>query len=334
MSKNNSATVLVIGAGIAGLTAARMLTQKGYDSLVLDKGRGVGGRLATRRIGKGRFDHGAQYFTARDAKFLRWLREWEDAGVVNAWSNGFPTPHLPAGEGHARYRSAAGMTAIAKYLAQDLKVRLQTQVMDVTREHGRWLAHTDDGVVFEGQALLLTPPLPQSIALLDAGKFELSARERRDLKRIEYDRCLALMVLFAGPSRLPSPGGLRFPGGAIAWIGDNYQKGVSPDEYAVTIHASPAYSRRRWDDDAEEIAAELLERGANWLHPEMVEWQLHRWRYARPTSIYAKPLLLVDGEAPLALAGDAFGGPRVEGAALSGDAAAAALFHALAGIQP
>ena len=43
---------IVIGAGIAGLLAARQLAEAGRDVTVLDKGRGVGGRLATRRIGE------------------------------------------------------------------------------------------------------------------------------------------------------------------------------------------------------------------------------------------------------------------------------------------
>ena len=42
--------VVVVGAGVAGLTAARSLAAFS-DVVVVDKGRGVGGRLATRRIG-------------------------------------------------------------------------------------------------------------------------------------------------------------------------------------------------------------------------------------------------------------------------------------------
>ena len=55
---------IVIGAGMAGLTAATVLQNSAqWDVLVLDKGRGVGGRMATRRLGEGgKADHGAQYF--------------------------------------------------------------------------------------------------------------------------------------------------------------------------------------------------------------------------------------------------------------------------------
>jgi hypothetical protein len=118
-------------------------------------------------------------------------------------------------------------------------------------------------------------------------------------------------------------------GSKIAWIADNHQKGISPDGYAVTIHAAPHYSRQKWADDAHTVAADLLAEAAAWLGSEIVEWQLHRWRYAQPTTTYAQPSLLLPQAPPLAFAGDAFGGPRVEGAALSGRAAAQALLATL-----
>ncbi|MBD3256947.1 FAD-dependent oxidoreductase, partial [candidate division GN15 bacterium] len=38
---------VVVGAGAAGLTCARRIADAGMSVLVLDKGRGVGGRMAT-----------------------------------------------------------------------------------------------------------------------------------------------------------------------------------------------------------------------------------------------------------------------------------------------
>ena len=64
--------IIIIGAGMAGLTCARRLTYAGMDVRILDKGRGIGGRLATRRTDTGlTFDHGAQYVTARGPGFQR-----------------------------------------------------------------------------------------------------------------------------------------------------------------------------------------------------------------------------------------------------------------------
>ncbi len=325
MKQQNQSPILIIGAGIAGLTAAALLQEVGLPVLVLDKGRGVGGRMATRRFGHGRFDHGAQYFTARDETFQQSVVGWQAAGIATVWAHGFAAGDEPPGTGHPRYRGVAGMTSIPKYLAKALDVQLQTRVTAAAREGDSWLAQTESGPTFAGQALLLTPPVPQSLALLAAGQVSLPSDTAKDLQALTYNPCLALMVLLAGPSRLPAPGGLRLEKSKIAWMADNHQKGISPAGYALTIHAHPDYSRQRWDDDASEIAADLLVEAAAWLDSEVVEWQLQRWRYAQPLTTYAKPTLLLPGTLPLVFAGDAFGGPRVEGAALSGLAAAQAM---------
>jgi hypothetical protein len=57
----------------------------------------------------------------------------------------------------------------------------------------------------------------------------------------------------------------------------------------------------------------------------VTEFQVHAWRYCKPIQILPTTTLMLSQNPPLFLAGDAFGGPRVEGAALSGWAAAEAL---------
>ena len=74
--------VLIIGAGLAGLSAANKLKHAGHNVLIIDKGRGIGGRLAGRRIGDASFDHGAQFFTAREASFKATVEGWIEAGVA------------------------------------------------------------------------------------------------------------------------------------------------------------------------------------------------------------------------------------------------------------
>ena len=60
---------IIIGAGLSGLVAAHELVKNNWEVLVLDKGRGVGGRLATRRAAEAKFDHGAQYFSTKTPDF-------------------------------------------------------------------------------------------------------------------------------------------------------------------------------------------------------------------------------------------------------------------------
>jgi renalase len=324
----NPSSCLIIGAGLAGLLAAHQLQVAGFEVTVLDKGRGVGGRMATRRMAgpspePAVFDYGAQFFTVRDPAFGRWVDAWQAAGIVSEWSRGFATADGSYyADGHPRYRCPAGMTAIAKALAQTLPVQLNQRVAAVSPGGPGWLVTTDAGRQFEAQALVLTPPVPQSLALLDAGDFALPLADRQHLEQISYEPCIALLALLAAPSRMPEPGGMWPIGEPIAWLADNYHKGVSPVPGAVTIHAGPEFSQANWDADDGRIIDRLLDAAGEWLGDDLLTAQIQRWRYSKPVQTYPEPFLAFSRPAPLILAGDAFAGPRVEGAALSGLAAA------------
>lgn len=311
--------VVVIGAGIAGLTAARSLGQR-RRVVVVDKGRGVGGRLATRRIGDAVFDHGAQFFTVRSGDFEAMVDIWLAEGAAAPWFD-----HLPAnGEEpsrHIRHRGVPTMTAIAKAAAAGVDVRTSTMVEAVALEGDAWRVVLVDGRALTADAVVLTSPVPQSLALLDAGGVILTAADRDALERIEYDPCLAALVPLEGPSGIAAPGGQRGDGAPIAWMADNQSKGVSPVP-AVTIHASGELSRQRWDAPADAVVADLVAAAGLDSAPVEGAAQLMRWRYAQPTVLHDARCLRAGAVAPLVFAGDAFGEARVEGAALSGVAAA------------
>ncbi len=312
--------VLVIGAGMAGLTAAAELQRAGLRVLVVDKGRGVGGRLATRRIDGATFDHGAQFITTRDPRFAGVLEQGRQNGAMEEWCHGF----AGAADGQARWRGKPAMSAVAKHLALGLDLLLETPVAALRQAGNRWRAETTTGRTFTAGAMILTPPVPQSIALLDEGGIVLAPEMRARLAAIEYERCLAVMAVLDGPSRIPPPGGLAPADGPIAWLADNQLKGISA-EPAVTIHATHAFSLEHWDQDRQESGRALLDAAAPWLGAEIRTFQVHGWRYSKPMRVDEELCVLVSQSPPLMLAGDAFAGPRVEGAALSGWAAAEAI---------
>ncbi len=317
---------IVVGAGIAGLLAARALRSRGIDVTVVDKGRGVGGRMATRRVENAVFDHGAQFFTVRSERFRALVDGWLADGLAVEWARGFAGPDgAPRSDGHPRYRGAHGMTSIPKALADGLNVRTAERVVSARADGAQWAVDTDKDARLTADALILTPPVPQALALLDAGEHPLPHRARLALDALDYAPCIALLALLWEPARVPAPGGLQLESDPVAWIGDNTQKGISPEAYAVTVHASAPFSRAYWNADSDLIASLLLEAAGPWLGGRVKSWQLHRWRYSQPTRTHDAPCLLVEGPPPLVFAGDAFAGPKIEGAALSGLAAADSL---------
>ncbi|MGL4465200.1 MAG: NAD(P)/FAD-dependent oxidoreductase [Planctomycetia bacterium] len=319
---------LVIGGGAAGLTAARALQATGWTVLVVDKGRGAGGRLATRRVEAvdgvpldppAVFDYGAQYFTARDPRFLAMTREWQSAGVVRVWADGFGAT---AGAAEARYAAVGGMRAVAKHLAQGLEVRTGVRVTSLKREPTGWSAAIEGGETLSADAIVLTPPAPQSLELLAAGDAPLTPDERSVLEGIAYDPCWAGLAVLAGASGLPEPGGLHVGDGPIRWLADNTMKGVSRAAgSAVTIHAAPDFTRRHWDDPPAVVAGLLSEAARPLLAAAIRHLEVHRWKFSLATAWRPEPCLAL-ACGGLVLAGDGFGGPRVEAAVLSGLAAA------------
>jgi hypothetical protein len=324
-----SADVLIVGAGLSGLMAAHELNARGLSTLLLDKGRSVGGRLATRRVGPGRADHGAQFFTVRSPEFSAWVQRWQAEGLVYVWSTGWSDGSLAdaPSDGHPRYAVRGGMNALAQHLAQGLDVRVDTPVTSVNPTANGWQVTDQNGQVYTGRGLLLTPPVPQSLALLDASGIALADRDREDLERIEYAPSLAGIFWLDRPARLPEPGAMQRSNAPIAWMADNQRKGISPEATLATVHAAPEISQTAWQT-TEPVLLESLYAGLlPFLEPgtRVLESQLKRWRYALPVEFHPERTLLAEGLPPLAFAGDAFGGPRIEGAALSGLAAGQAL---------
>jgi renalase len=323
MTENHDATgidVLIIGAGMAGLTAASALRESGLRTVVLDKGRGVGGRIASRRIGGATFDHGAQFITSHTARFAAAIEEWSREGLTEEWCRGFEE----AADGHLRWRGRPAMTAIPKHLARDLDIRLEQTVTALRETRAGWEAETATGEILTARTALLTAPAPQSVAMLDKGAVSIPLEARMRLEAISYERCLAVMAVLEGPSQMPPPGGMQAPHRDIAWMADNQLKGISA-EPAVTIHGTPDFSLTHWDADREESGRALIAASAEWLGAGVKSFQVHGWRYSKPIHVERNPVLIVRESPLLMVAGDAFGGPRVEGAALSGWAAAEAI---------
>jgi len=307
--------VVVVGAGVAGLMAAQSLVKNGHDVVVVDKGRSPGGRLATRRIDNATLDHGAQFFTVRESLFESHVAEWIASGVVTEWCRGFDST-TQNNDGFPRYRGARGMTDIAKHLAQGLDVRCNTLAFSIARgATSKWQLKIDDGSVLDADAIIVTCPLPQAYALLVTASIELP----ESMLRTEYDRTICLLAVLNQSSAVANPGGLQNPDETFSFIADNAIKGIS-SAVALTMHANPQFSLEHWDTSTDDVQYLLLERATPWIGDATVSTsQIKKWRLATPLTIWPERYWAKD---MIVLAGDAFGGPKIEGAALSGLSAA------------
>ena len=255
-STEQNTDVLVIGAGMAGLTAAAELQRAGLRVVILDKSRSVGGRLASRRIDGATFDHGAQFITTRDPRFAAVLEQTLQNGALKEWCRGFSGRE----DGHARWCGIPSMSAVPKHLATGLELELEVAVSSLQVSKSRWHAETDTGATYSSAAVLLTPPVPQSLALLNAGGVLLAPELQNRLGAIEYERCLAVMAVLGGPSRIPPPGALSLNEGPIAWIADNQIKATvsGRPKHLYSIYQKMIVRGKDFDDIYDLIGVRIL----------------------------------------------------------------------------
>lgn len=309
--------VAVVGAGIAGLACAGELAATGVQVEVFEKSRGNGGRLATRRADPHAFDHGAQYFTVRDSQFAEQVARWQAAGAVAEWTGRVVSLRSGCATDtrlHRRFVGIPGMSAIGRELARGLDVHHETAVTslaphgsgwDVLGEHGRVLG-TFDRVVVAVPAPQAAPLLAESEALATLAKHCAMAP------------CWAVMAAF--DHRLPLDWDGAFVEDApLGWIMRDSSKPGRPAGECWVLHASPDWTREHLEQDKSVVVAPLLDvfAQAAGVTTRPVYAVAHRWRHALPEEPLTLPYLF-DEARGLAACGDWCGGPRVEGAWLSG----------------
>ncbi len=326
-------SVAIVGAGVAGLVAARTLADHGLQVRLFDKSRGVGGRLATRRTTEGlRFDHGAQYFTARDSRFVRYVRSWVEDGVVAPFTGRIV--HLRDGEvlgeksDTARYVARPTMNVLAKHLADQLDIRFETTVSAIERVGlARWrLVDAQQQSLGEFDRVIFNCPPPQAGPLL-AGHSDLSQR----IQTVKMNPCWAVMIHRSDRAESLDFDGAFVDNSPLSWIcRDSSKPGRQVDRGECwVLHGSAPWSNEHLEADANDVSAALIDAftKATGQSPGKLGYSAaHRWRYAIPVNALDESCLW-DATEGLGACGDWCGGPRVEGAFLSGMAVAGQLLR-------
>ncbi|MCH2179564.1 MAG: FAD-dependent oxidoreductase [Mariniblastus sp.] len=318
----------IVGAGLAGLFAARTLQDHGLKVTLFDKSRGVGGRMATRRVeGQGTFDHGAQYFTAKDPRFVRYVESWLEQGVVAKWPDqqlGQDQKIVVLEEGKQptessprdRFVGAPAMNSICKHLATNLEIHLQTRVAKIlSGETGLELLGDDARSLGTFDCLLVTAPAPQSVDLV-ADVPDLVNR----ISPVEMKPCWATMVSFASPITDQWVGAF-VNNSILTWVARN---GTKPGRQAalenVVLHAAPKWTAENWERDPTAVASQMLSefwRVTGIAPCPPTHLKAHRWKYALPVNPSGGQCFM-NPTKTIFVCGDWASGSRVEGAFLSG----------------
>ena len=306
--------IAIVGAGLAGLACATRLGEAGHRVQLFDKGRGPGGRMSSRRVltprGEASFDHGAQYFTARDDGFRAQVDLWQQAGLVAPW---------PAA-GPECWVGMPAMNAPVRHLASGASVRWNIQVNRLVGAPGRWMLEGVDDGPFEA-VLLAVPsenaaPLLQDAAPIMAGRAIATPAQP----------CWTVMAAFEAP--VPTDADVLRDDGPIGWAARNSAKPGRTGPEAWVLQAGPAWSRDHLEASADSIVPALLSAFSQRIGatlPPVLAASAHRWRYARSGA--SADGMMWDAEAGLGVCGDWLLGARVECAWMSGDRLARAIPH-------
>ena len=287
--------------------------------------------MATRRVEPNlTFDHGAQYFTARDRNFTRYVQAWIQQGTVAEWAGRIVevegTTVRPQTDQPNRYVGVPGMQAVADHLAKDLSILLEKRIVRVERIARSWELTAESHAKYGAfDYLIVALPSPQAAVLL--GDHPLASEART----VPMVPCWAVMAAFESPVQVPWDAAFVRES-PLAWVARNSRKpGRDPNTDCWVLHASADWSAVHRDDTQESATKLLLEEFANLTCaavPTIVHHIAHRWLYSS-TPLLIDQQVLFDPHTNLMACGDWLAGGRVEGAFGSGIAAAGCVLRSI-----
>ncbi len=308
--------IAIIGAGMTGVVCARNLKDAGYEPIIFEKSRGIGGRMATRRTTEGlQFDHGAQYITAKNKHFQSFIDTAISAGCAAHWKI----------EEKSTFVGRPSMNSLLGSVVKGLSLQLNKEIIKVHKtEHGWMLSSENQNQLFD--IVVVALPAPQIINLIGEEN-PLSQK----LCNVEMAPCLTLMAAVPPNKAIPFIT-RREAGNDLAWIAQDSAKPNRPREITCWVaQASDDWSTKYLEYNKDEIAQLLTPMLCERLSissSELLYSSAHRWRYSKVTKPLGNPFMSDDSET-LYLGGDWTISARVEGAWESGTAIARSILEHL-----
>lgn len=333
MQKIEKYDVIIVGAGICGIAAGNFLKESGLNIKLLDKGKSIGGRLATRKIISDdqliKVDYGCKYIEANSFEFSQAVVGLIKNNSVKKWKTVNQNSLLNEIEKNLRFVGKQSMRQIALELSQNLSISNGIKITKVYREAGAWGLIDENNNSYFSEAILFTMPVPQILDLLKNSNIPILPNKKNELEKVEYARSIVAILTLEKSSALKDEGGLKIENSAISFITDNNLKGVNEGSPTITVEMSNDFSIKNWDKIEEEIANKIIEESSDFLNSKVINYQIHKWKYSTPIKIYPKKFEFILEPGPIYFAGDAFLGNNVESAYLSGLDAAKSIVQIL-----
>ncbi len=291
---------LIIGAGMTGLWLGHLLTQQNKGCHLIDKSKGVGGRMATRRWNDQKFDHGAQFYKLKSESqvFHQLMTE----------------KNLVRSIGEDKWMAVSGISQLAKQLASNLSIGLQKTVDKIIQlEGGIYQVTTLEGDSFKSKKLILTCPLPQTLKILDQSHFIYP----QSLSTVQYSKAVVFLLSSKNVVKFPYPNPYVEPQNSSFFsVADQNFKTGSPGT-AWTVTMNPSWSDQYFDQ-SEEDQLNAFKNEFKYFDSSF-ECQVKKWRYSHPHLPHNTLTAKIEGHPYLYLAGDAFGGGSLNGAIRSAE---------------
>lgn len=312
--------IAILGAGLCGLTVAHKL--KPYANVtVFEKARGVGGRMSTKRAEPFYFDQGAQFFTVKTDEFQSFINPMLAQNIVQRWDARFVEF---AGKNmissrvwdkcYPHYVGVPGMNAIAKFLAQDLNIQLNTKIIALQYNNGWNLINDQNLRIGSFDWVISTIPAPQIMEFIPK-----SFKHYSYLASKHMMGCFSLMLGFHKALPLDFDAAL-VNDADISWISVNSSKPGRTGDFSLVIHSTNKWAEEHLDDNSEKVMHYLSQETSRIIgkNLEIADHKaIHRWRYANIEKQPTQPML-IDVEQKLVVCGDWCVQGRVESAFVSG----------------
>jgi renalase len=312
IGQENNADVVILGAGLAGLTAATVLRSAGKSVVLVDKGRYPGGRVNVSRLGSGVVNASVQSAIIGHPAAIDFVRAHFDPALWCQQGNSLMV--------NFALSSRESMISLAAGCEVQQGVVTTIERFPPEKGNTRWgLRCQESDELWIGSRLLLTAPLPQTLQLLEKSTIAFDPQ----LAEVVYKAQQVLICEVANAEGLDT-------GLVSSDLIDSIEVLSAQEQHSlVRVNSNAAWSTRTWGEDSD-LTREALVKELSRLFPAVtvISTLQKRWKFANAGTTYADSFAELRGPAKgIVLAGDGFGpmaahNNGVERAVLSGLAVA------------